>query len=857
MQFKLAELFVELTAKDKVSKKIDTLRTRVKRLQAELDKLATSARRVFMVMAGSVVGATMAFAGFEQEMARVKAMTHSTAAEFEALTAKALQMGATTVFSSKQAAEAMAIFALMGFKVNEIMGMLGPTLDLAAIGQLNMGDAAKITAGIMRGMRLESEDLGHVVDVLAAAITSSAADLHTLGNAFRMLGPVGVASSQTLEELTASIQLMSNAMISGEMAGTALRNILLRLQIQPLVVADAIDVLGIKVSNSSGKLKHLSVIIDDVKKATAGYTEVQKTAIFAQIAGLRSAAAFQVLIQKGGKVMREYEAALREATGAGAEMKRIMLDTLTGSFKLLWSQVTNLGIAIGGSLSPTFRSLSQIIGSVLPPLAKFVTANQTAIIAVVGLTTAITGFIIIAPKLLFTLTTIASHPIVAVILALTTAFVFLTAAAIDYVQVSQALTKRINANSLALEQEIALEHEMASELKSLMALKTRSEVQEERLAELATALMGEYDNLTLTFDTLGKALGFTTDQWEELNAQMQRSVHAKASEEMNEIVDALDELDEKSQKVKKAQLTWYDPTSAIGTIKGWFGAKDPFGDQERVKRMEELEKRRKAVQKRMDRSAPGATGPGGFTPKGADPLAGNLVREAAKRRRFTEAYRDMLSELVLLEKDTLARKLEILRREADERAKILAEAPLDAAEKNAIGLRIFRQFTRDVAKARAETAKDENRLQKAKDRLIQEGFHLQMSLEEKLLRAQGKTISANLLALESWYKRTKTRLEALQLPLDKLNEAYAALREEIAEGTKGRKGGLAWVGLTSLTAAIQSSLGDPKHQLLQEQVDEQKKTNTKLDKVVKRLAPEISFNSGPDYQPRSIFGVVP
>src|SRR5690606_41859593 len=59
---------------------------------------------------------------FEQAMNRVQAVSGATASEFRALQAQAQQLGATTRFSSSQAADAMGFLAMAGLRVNEILG---------------------------------------------------------------------------------------------------------------------------------------------------------------------------------------------------------------------------------------------------------------------------------------------------------------------------------------------------------------------------------------------------------------------------------------------------------------------------------------------------------------------------------------------------------------------------------------------------------------------------------------------------------------------------------------------------------------------------------------------------------------
>ena len=260
MAFKLLELFTELTVKDgKLIAAMNGVVQRAKKVASAVERMAAHARRAFLVMAGAISASVLAFSSFERSMAKVKALSGATRIEFARLTAVSRQMGLTTVFTAKQAAEAMASFALQGFKTKQIIEAMPATLNLAAAADLGMAHAATITAGVMRGMRLDTSQLVRVVDNLAFAAANSATTLPDLGEALRALGPVAAATGVRIEEVMASIRGLANVMIRGAVAGTAMRNILIRLQAQPTDVKKELDRLGVVVDDGTGKMKSFEI----------------------------------------------------------------------------------------------------------------------------------------------------------------------------------------------------------------------------------------------------------------------------------------------------------------------------------------------------------------------------------------------------------------------------------------------------------------------------------------------------------------------------------------------------------------------------------------------------------------------
>jgi TP901 family phage tail tape measure protein len=309
------------------------------------------------------------FADFEQAMARVQAVTGATTGDFARLSGEARRLGQTTIFSASQAAEAMGNFAVAGFSVDEIMGAMEPTLNLAAAGQLDMATASDITAKLMRGMGLDASDMTRAVDVMANAFTTSNTDLVQLGAAFNYVGPVGLAAGKSMEELTAAIQIMSDSGIQGEQAGAALRNILLRMQTGTREVKKAFETLGITISDKAGNMKHMSVIIDELRAKTKGMTSVQRNAILSQIAGIRAASALNTLIAAGGDVYREREKALGKS-GTADKIAAIQMNTLQSTFSNLMSAVEEAAISFGQAMAPAIRSVMTALQPFVVVLGK-------------------------------------------------------------------------------------------------------------------------------------------------------------------------------------------------------------------------------------------------------------------------------------------------------------------------------------------------------------------------------------------------------------------------------------------------------------------------------------------------------
>ena len=381
-----ARAYVELFADD--SKLVRGLR----RAQAKLNAFGKSVQHFGrqLLTIGTLAAVPLAlsaqtFAQFESQMARVKALSGATGDQFARLETEAKRLGATTVFSASQAAEAMSYFALAGFDVDQILTAIGPTLDLAAAGQIEIAEAADIAAKIMAGMGIAAEDLGGAVDVMAKAMTTANTDLSMLGEAFKYVGPIAKSAGISLEEITAAIQLLSNAGVQGEMAGTTLRGMLLSLTSPSAEASKELQRLGVRVTDEAGNVRSLADILADLEGALSGVGSGEKLRVLGTIFPARQAAGAAELVAQGAEKLRAATAALGDASGTASQIAGTQLDTLKGDVTILLSALEGVAIAVGEAFGTELRTAVRGVTSFLSALGVWIGENKQVVLTTVGI----------------------------------------------------------------------------------------------------------------------------------------------------------------------------------------------------------------------------------------------------------------------------------------------------------------------------------------------------------------------------------------------------------------------------------------------------------------------------------------
>lgn len=127
---------------------------------------------------------------FEKAMSGVQAITGATGEDFEALRETAINLGATTAFSSGEVAEAMTEMAKAGWSTTQIIEGMAGVLDATAASGENLGSVATIVADAITGFGLSAKDSARVANLLTQAANSGTIGVTDLGESYKYIAPL-------------------------------------------------------------------------------------------------------------------------------------------------------------------------------------------------------------------------------------------------------------------------------------------------------------------------------------------------------------------------------------------------------------------------------------------------------------------------------------------------------------------------------------------------------------------------------------------------------------------------------------------------------------------------------------------
>ena len=324
--------------------------------------------------AGAVLGVTFSVADtvntykdFEAAMSQVKAVSGATGSEFDKLTAKAKEMGATTKFTAKESAEAFNYMAMAGWNAEQMTDGISGILNLAAASGEDLATTSDIVTDALTAFGLKASDATHFSDVLAQASSSANTDVGMMGETFKYVASMAGSLSYSIEDVALMTGLMANSGIKSTQAGTSLNSVLTRLATNSNGAADAIAALGVNFYDSTGNARPLATVMGELREATAGMNQEQKSNLANTVAGMEAQKGLLAILNATQEDYDKLAESINHADGAAEKMSKIQLDNLSGDITYFQSAVDGLKISLGERLSNSWlRDIVQWLTAQVP-----------------------------------------------------------------------------------------------------------------------------------------------------------------------------------------------------------------------------------------------------------------------------------------------------------------------------------------------------------------------------------------------------------------------------------------------------------------------------------------------------------
>lgn len=343
------------------------------RATARFAKNGSNNMMQFSIAAAAMAATTVAafksitdqYLAFDRNMTIVKSVTGAADESFQMLSNTARELGATTEYGAAKAAEAMLVFARMGYDTKEIYDLLTPTVKLAASQQSDFADTARLVSSTIKAFKLETTDAERITNVFAATSSRTAANMDKLITSIQYVAPIMKVANKSVEEMNAALGMLFNAGMNASRAATSLRYGMGILADPIGRASEGLVRLGIDVERINPSMHTMNDILLELAKGLKRSKDPLKD--FTAVFGRRASASMLQMAESVAKNKYAFEELLENVSNTTEATRQFeqQMNSASGQFLRIKSLSQEVAIGIGEELKGAFKAVGNVLEDTL------------------------------------------------------------------------------------------------------------------------------------------------------------------------------------------------------------------------------------------------------------------------------------------------------------------------------------------------------------------------------------------------------------------------------------------------------------------------------------------------------------
>lgn len=306
----------------------------------------------------------------------VAAASHASDAEMAQARQTAIGLGKDLTVpkaTAVDAAAAMEDLVKAGVSLDRAMVAARPALLLAAAANVTTADSARVLGDTLDDFHLKADQAAHVANVLAAGANDAGGGLMDLFDGLKYAGPTARNVGLDITTTTAALVELAKSGMQGSLGGTALMNMLTRLNPTAKTAKAALADLGVSAFNAKGQFVGLPQVIDQLHAAQQRLNPQQFGQAVQTAFGTRAKNAVMNFATNGEAGFEQFYKAM-QAGDVQAYADKMNRGLAAGGAQLR-KEVTAWAVDIYGTAEPALTDAVFWIGDKLP--AALATAQHT------------------------------------------------------------------------------------------------------------------------------------------------------------------------------------------------------------------------------------------------------------------------------------------------------------------------------------------------------------------------------------------------------------------------------------------------------------------------------------------------
>lgn len=341
---------------------------------AALGNIASNiAFSAFSKITSGIKSTITATADYETEIKTFGAVLQATPAQLKAVSDKALALGADFTIAGANAADAAVTMTELGkggLSIADSMTAAKGSLQLASAGSVSFTAAADIMTSALASYQLQASQSGMVTDLLANTANAARGNISDFAEAFKYAGTVSHQAGYSIQDTASILALFAKNGLTGSMAGTVLKEMLLKLEAPSGKAAKSIQSLGIQVYDANKHLISGPKLADALAAAHKRMGNEAFNAAAATVFGARAIQGASIMAAEGGVAITDFGTRIHDGAGAAA-FSAARMSGLGGAIANLKNQAETAQIVIGEKFSPALQKMLGGIATAIPKITNF------------------------------------------------------------------------------------------------------------------------------------------------------------------------------------------------------------------------------------------------------------------------------------------------------------------------------------------------------------------------------------------------------------------------------------------------------------------------------------------------------
>jgi TP901 family phage tail tape measure protein len=396
----------------------------LKNLGGSLTQLGGMATAAFTVpIVAGATAATAAFIALDTQMRNIQSISLEDDMAIESLRQRFISMStdlSITRDSAEKLAEAFYFIQSAGFAGEAGMTVLTVATAAATAGLTDTMTAGNAILAVLNAYGLEAEDAAHVSDVLFKTVDLGVLTFNDLATQLGDVVQTGAMAGISIEELGASLALMTRKGIQPSEAVTALNQLMLQFISPSEKMKKAAEAAGIELNIATLRTLGMGGALDMM------ITKFGDSDVFLELFG-DNVRALKGALALGGKGIEEYNTILEQfgdVNGRTMEAFATQNKSVAAQLDSFKNKITALGLALATIFLPI---LMQVVDAITPFVEKLLEADPEllkwgllilGIIAVLGPMLIFIGMIVTAIGTIAALLATPIGIVIAIILVL-------------------------------------------------------------------------------------------------------------------------------------------------------------------------------------------------------------------------------------------------------------------------------------------------------------------------------------------------------------------------------------------------------------------------------------------------------